>query len=38
MAVEILNLEDSEQMGQMWFEEKVIRFTAPAHGMITILF
>jgi len=37
-AVEILNLEDAEQMGQMWFEEKVIRFTAPAHAMITILF
>ena len=38
MAVEILNLKDTEQMGQMWFEEKVIRFSAPAHGMITILF
>lgn len=37
-TVEILNLSDTEQMGQMWFEEKVIRFTAPAHGLITILF
>lgn len=38
IAVEILNLDNNEQMGQMWFEEKVIRFTCPANGLMTILF
>jgi glucosylceramidase len=38
IAVEILNLKNVEQIGQMWFEEKVIRFTCPANGLMTIIF
>ncbi|MCJ7449338.1 MAG: glycosyl hydrolase [Bacteroidales bacterium] len=38
IVVEILNLKNTEQMGQMWFEEKVIKFTSPANGLMTIIF
>lgn len=38
IAVEIYNVKDVEQIGQMWIEEKVIKFTAPANGLITIVF
>jgi glucosylceramidase len=38
IAVEILNLKNTEQMGQMWFEGKVIKFTSPANGLMTIIF
>ena len=38
VAVEIYNVKDVEQIGQMWIEEKVIKFTAPANGLITIVF
>lgn len=38
IAVEIYNEKDVEQIGQMWIEEKVIKFTAPANGLITIVF
>lgn len=38
IAVVILNLEDADQEGQMWIEDKVIKFDAPARGVITIVF
>ena len=38
IAVEILNLKNADQMGQMWIEGKVIKFTCPANGLMTILF
>jgi glucosylceramidase len=38
IAVVILNLKDTEQIGQMWIEKKVIKFTSPANGIITLLF
>lgn len=38
IAVEIYNAKDVEQIGQMWIEGKIIKFTAPANGLITIVF
>jgi glucosylceramidase len=38
ITVEILNLKNADQIAQMWFEEKVIKFTCPANGLMTILF
>ncbi len=38
IAVVILNLKDVEQMGQMWIEGKVIKFTSPANGVMTMVF
>jgi glucosylceramidase len=38
IAVVIYNTKNTEQLCQMWFEEKVIRFTAPANGLITMVF
>lgn len=38
IAVVIQNLKDAEQMGQMWIEGKVIKFTSPANGLITMIF
>lgn len=38
IAVVIYNLNDRDQMAQVWIEEKVIKFTAPANGLITMVF
>jgi glucosylceramidase len=38
IAVVIYNQEEVERMCQMWWEEKVIRFTAPPNGLITMVF
>jgi glucosylceramidase len=38
VAVVILNLKNVEQMGQLWIEGKVIKFTSPANGLITMIF
>lgn len=38
IVVEILNLKDVEQIGQMWFEENVIKFTCPPNGLMSIIF
>lgn len=37
IAVVIQNLKDVEQMGQMCIEGKVIKFTSPANGLITMI-
>lgn len=38
IAVVVLNLKNNEQMGQMWIENKVIKFTSPPNGVITLVF
>ncbi|KPK84288.1 MAG: hypothetical protein AMS27_10355, partial [Bacteroides sp. SM23_62_1] len=38
IAVVILNLKDVEQMAQIWIERKVIKFTSPANGLMTMVF
>jgi len=38
IAVVIYNQEEVDRLGQMWWEGKVIRFTAPPHGLITMIF
>jgi glucosylceramidase len=37
IAVVILNLKDTEKMGQLWIERKVLKYTLPANGVMTIL-
>lgn len=37
IAVVILNLKDTEQMGQLWIEGKVIKFNAVANAVITMV-
>lgn len=37
IAVVILNLKDTEQMGQLWIEGKALKYTAPANGVMTIV-
>jgi glucosylceramidase len=38
IAVVILNLKEVEQMAQIWIEGKVIKFTSPANGVMTMVF
>ncbi|MDA3890840.1 MAG: glycoside hydrolase family 30 protein [Salinivirgaceae bacterium] len=38
IAVVIYNLSDTEQKGQMWIEGKVVKFSSPANGLITMVF
>jgi glucosylceramidase len=37
IAVVILNLKNTELISQLWIEGKVIKFTSPANGIITVV-
>lgn len=37
IAVVILNLKNTELQSQLWIEGKVVKFTSPANGIITVL-